>query len=197
MTIDEELTLLEDTFRRLKIEYDTYFGGGSKKPPVDTDSRVVSLMKRYSENSQLTFPQRFRLNAISQRYAVFSDLWRRKLKIKEEGYHRPEDMLLGVVGFRAADRLGNTSEAEPGLYSEPESFVIFGDDVLEMVSLFEAVVQAREQAGKPLGSFDSFASFVQKKSGQLRDKFRCQAVEYTVQLEGGEVRLKARPRKDV
>jgi hypothetical protein len=31
VAIDEELTLLDDYVRRLKIEYDVYFGGGSKK----------------------------------------------------------------------------------------------------------------------------------------------------------------------
>ena len=99
MTIDEELALLEDSFRRLKIEYDIYFAGGAKKPPVDTESRVQTIIRRNLENGHLSFTQRFRLNAVSQRYSVFSDLWRRKAKIKDEGYRRPEDMLLGVGGF--------------------------------------------------------------------------------------------------
>ncbi len=55
MTIDEELELLEDSFRRLKIEYDIYFAGGAKKPPVDTESRVQSLIRRNMENSRLNF----------------------------------------------------------------------------------------------------------------------------------------------
>ena len=99
MTIDEELDLLEDSFRRLKIEYDIYFAGGAKKPPVDTESRVQNLIKRNMENSRLTYPQRFRLSGIAQKYAVFNDLWRRKAKIKDEGYRRPQDALLGVGGF--------------------------------------------------------------------------------------------------
>ena len=37
MAIDEELSVLEDQLRRLKIEYDMYFGGGSKKPPTDVE----------------------------------------------------------------------------------------------------------------------------------------------------------------
>ena len=40
MTVDEELNLLEDNMRRLKVEYDVFFGGGSKKPPADTEWRV-------------------------------------------------------------------------------------------------------------------------------------------------------------
>ncbi len=191
MTIDEELALLEDSFRRLKIEYDIYFAGGSKKPPVDTESRVQTLIKRHTENGRLSFSQRFKLNGLAQRYAVFSDLWRRKLRIKDEGYRRPQDTLLGVGGF------GHVDEKKPAAAElEPESFVLFTNDAIEVVALYEAVVRARETVGQPLGAFDSFAAFVQKKSHQIRDHYKCQAVEYTVMVRDGQVQLKARARKD-
>lgn len=194
MTADEELALLEDSFRRLKIEFDVYFAGGAKKPPVDTESRVQSMIRRNIENSRLTFTQRFRLNAIAQKYAVFSDLWRRKARIKEEGYRRPEDTLLGVGGFGHLDAPKPHQATEDG---EPESFIILTSDVIEVVALYEAVVRAREATGQPLGAFDAFASFVQLKSNEIRTQFRCKAVEYTVMVEGGQVKLKARARKDL
>ena len=194
MTIDEELALLEDSFRRLKIEYDIYFSGGAKKPPVDIETRVQGLIRRNLENSRLTFTQRFRLNAVAQRYSVFSDLWRRKSKIKDEGYRRPQDTLLGVGGFGHLETAETRAVAEEELV---EHFVLYSGDVLEVVALYEAVVRAREAAGLPLGAFDSFATFVQGKSDQIRTQFHCQAVEYTVMARSGEVRLKARPRKDI
>jgi hypothetical protein len=193
VTIDEELSLLEDSFRRLKIEFDIYFAGSAKKPPVDTESRVQSIIKRNLENGKLTFPQRFRLNAIAQRYAVFSDLWRRKARIKDEGYRRPQDTLLGVGGFGHLDQpAAPAASVEP----EPESFLLFTSDVIEVVALYEAVVRAREAVGQPLGAFDSFANFVQKKSDEIRSQFSCQAVEYTVLVKSGQVQLKARARKE-
>ena len=84
MTVDEELNVLEENIRRLKIEYDVYFGGGSKRAPGDTEWRVQSLLKKYSDSAKMNFAQRFKYNSIAQKYAVFSDLWRQKLKIKEE-----------------------------------------------------------------------------------------------------------------
>ncbi len=193
MTIDEELALLEDSFRRLKIEYDIYFAGGSKKPPVDTESRVQSLLKRHAESGRLTFSQRYKLNTLTQRYAVFSDLWRRKLRIKDEGYRRPEDMLLGVGGFGRVDDTKKPAAPEV----DPESFLLFSSDVIEVVALYESVVRARETVGQPLGAFDTFAGFVQNKSDQIRHKYGCQAVEYTVVVKDGQVQLKARARKDL
>jgi hypothetical protein len=194
VTIDEELALLEESFRRLKIEYDVYFAGGAKKPPIDTESRVQTLIRRNLENARMNFPQRFRLNSVAQKYSVFSDLWRRKAKIKEEGYRHPQDAILGVGGF---GHLQAPSPATAVEQSEPESFLIFTSDVIEVVALYEAVVRARETAGQPLGAFDSFAAFVQIKSNQIRNQFHCDAVEYTVSLKSGQVQLKARPRKDV
>ena len=74
VTVDEELNQLEDNLRRLKIEYDAFFGGGAKRPPNDTEWRVTNALKKYSDGSKLTYAQRFRFNTIQQRYAKFSDL---------------------------------------------------------------------------------------------------------------------------
>ena len=85
MTVDEALTQIEDGIRRLKIEFDIYFNGGSPRPPTDLHWKIEALIKRYGEGQKLTFPQRFRYNSLVQRYAVYNDLWRQKLKFREEG----------------------------------------------------------------------------------------------------------------
>jgi hypothetical protein len=54
-SVDDELNILEDNLRRLKIEYDVYFGGGSKKPPVDTEWRVQSLIKKYQDGGRMSY----------------------------------------------------------------------------------------------------------------------------------------------
>jgi hypothetical protein len=195
VTVDEELALLEESFRRLKIEFDIYFAGGAKKPPVDTEFRVQTLIRRNLENSRLSYPQRFRLTAVAQKYSVFSDLWRRKAKIKEDGYRRPQDTLLGVGGFGRVEEAKLPAQNEQS--AEAESFLLFTNDVIEVVALYESVVRAREVVGQPLGAFDSFATFVQTKSSQIRAQFNCEAVEYTVMVKGGRVQLKARARKDI
>jgi hypothetical protein len=198
LTIDQELDLLDDALRRLKVEYDIYFAGGAKRPPADNDSRVRTQLRRYMENSRLSARQRFRLNNIAQRYSGFSELWRRKDRVKEGGYVRPEDKLLGVGGFGTLE--GAASRPKTGVGDEldnAESFVLFSNDVFEAVPLYESLVRARESVGQPLGNFDSFAAFVQLKAGSLRQKHGCEAVEYTVKIKDGQVHLRARPRKDL
>src|ERR1041384_8572001 len=93
-TIDDELTRIEEDIRRLKIEFDVYFNGGSKRPPYDTKLRVESLLKRLGDDRTMNFGQRYRYNSLATRYASFRELWRRILQDKEEGR--------GVVARRQA-----------------------------------------------------------------------------------------------
>ena len=107
MAIDEELSLLDSHLRRLKIEYEIYFSNPTKKPPTDLEWKVLNLLRKFSDGGRMSFMQRYRYNELAQRYAVYSDLWRKKGRIKEEGYRRPQDALLAVAGVRA-------EQVEPG-----------------------------------------------------------------------------------
>ncbi|HLQ51760.1 MAG TPA: MXAN_5187 C-terminal domain-containing protein [Terriglobales bacterium] len=194
MTVDEELNLLEDNMRRLKVEYDVFFGGGSKKPPTDTEWRVQTLIKKYSDGGRMNFSQRFRYNSIAQKYAIFSDLWRKKLKIKEEGYSRPQDAMLSIQGIRTAEE--HAAAAALQLAANKAFSVVCYDleaDSKSVEALFQAMVEAKKKTGEASSAnFDSFKSFVKKKTEQIRQDYNCKAVEYSVELENGQVRLKAK-----
>ena len=103
MTIDEELSVLDTQLRRLKIEYEIYFSNPTKRPPTDVEWKVLSLLRKFSDGGRMSFSQRFRYNEIAQRYAIYSDLWRKKNRIREEGYRRPQDALLSVQGVRVQE----------------------------------------------------------------------------------------------
>ena len=203
MTVDEELSLLEESVRRLKIEYDVYFGGGSKKPPADTEWRVQSLIKKHSDGHKMNFAQRFRYNTITQKYALFNTLWQQKLKIKEEGYRRPQDAVLGIAGLRineeqaAREAMAGKHADTPTAEEEKAFRTAVSDpaaDHANVQQLFNAMMAARTKAGEAGGpaNFDSFKAFVQKKTEQIRKDYGCHAVEYSVEMENGQVKLKAK-----
>ena len=193
LTIDEELNQLDDGVRRLKIEYDIFFGGGAKKPPTDLEWRVQSLLKKYSDGRRLTYGQRFRFSSVQQKFAVYNSLWQQKLRIKEEGYRRPQDALLAIQGVRQFE-----DEAPEVADGRPEPFRIVCSDVdaevNQVKALYDAMAAARKEhkAKGPAGNFESFQQFVKKKTDQLRKEFGSSTVEYAVEVEDGQVRLKAK-----
>jgi hypothetical protein len=202
VTVDEELSQLEESIRRLKVEYDVYFGGGSKKPPVDTEWRVNNILKKYSDGHRMNFAQRFRFNTLQQKYALYNGLWQQKLKIKEEGYRRPQDAVLGITGMRvdeeqaaAAALAHSTKEGSPAGSSTFRTVCSdMNTDGEKVQHLFQAMMSAKSQAGEAgsNANFDSFKAFVQKKTEQIRKEYGCNSVEYSVETENGQVRLKAR-----
>src|SRR5947207_4986786 len=85
-SIDEELGQLERDIRQLKIEYDQYFGGGRKRPPTEIEWRIELIVKRYGERGgELKFGQRFRYNNLTQTYAKYKDIFRKRTQQKDEG----------------------------------------------------------------------------------------------------------------
>jgi hypothetical protein len=212
VTTDEELSLLDQQLRRLKIEYEIFFNNPSKRPPADVEWKVLSLIRKFSDSSRLSFSQRFKYNEMAQRYAIQSDLWRKKMRIREEGYRRPQDALLAVQGVRAGEEHeakhrpvyglkrkghaegGQTPAVDPG-GDQPFSVQCSGAaaERAQVESLYKALTEAKHKSGEKVsGNLDSFAAFVKKKTSEIRKQHGCNAVVYSVELLGGQVKLKAK-----
>lgn len=205
VTTDEELNILDSQLRRLKIEYEIYFSNPTKRPPTDIEWKVLSLLRKFSDGGRMNFSQRYRYNEMAQRYAVYSDLWRKKSRIREEGYRRPQDALLSVQGVRTAEDehkphhpvygVSHAAAAAAGAVSSPH-FTLHSVDQSErekVERLYNTLVAAKKKAGESVsGNFDSFTTFVQKKTEQIRKQYHCENVEYSVELANGHVKLKAK-----
>lgn len=82
--IDKQIGKLEDDVRRLKIEFDIFFTGSVKRPPLEARARLESQIKRLSDNRALSYAQRYKLTAIISRYTSYRELWRRTLRARGE-----------------------------------------------------------------------------------------------------------------
>lgn len=178
MTIDEELSKLDENIRRLKIEYEAYFNGGAPRAPHDLVFRVESAIKKYSGEIRMRFSQRYKFNQLAQKYAVYNDLWRKKLKDLEEGR-----------GPAARRR-------ESGAASDDSFRLVCGDPGREpekVGALLNALVRAKRKAGERVDNIDParFAHFVSDKAAQVKQKLGCEQVQFSVTVEGGKVKFKA------
>jgi hypothetical protein len=209
-TVDEELTQIERDLRTLKIEYEQYFGGGRKRPPADTQWRVETLIRRCNERlADLNFGQRFRFNNLAQTYAKYQEMWRKKLTQKETGITQKHygAAAKAVEAERAARHhaeeagahanVAKVAAPHPEALAQPAVFArSFSDPASEggkVVELYDKLVAARSEAGEKsaIPSLQDFEKFVRQKTQELKDKGG-REVEYSVSVEGGRVKLKAR-----
>jgi len=185
LTIDEQLSKLEDEIRKLKIEFDIYFNGATPKPPTDLKYRVQTLIKRLYDARGMNFGQRFRYNSLVARFNVYNELWRRTLKEREE-VGRPREMPLveeapPVVAER--EFMASTIRCiDPGMESE------------KVRELYETLVAARQWCGESQQEvpFDKFQQMIGAQARQIKDKLNCEAIEFTVEVIDGSVKFKAR-----
>ena len=194
-TIDEELATLEKDIRQLKVEYDQYFGGGRKRPPTEIEWRIDMMVKRYSERGgELKFAQRFRFNNLSQTYAKYKDIFRKKVAQKEEGkvqrhFGAAAREIEAARMKKEAEDLAAAGNSKPFRMtcSEPER------EKEKVEQLYEAFLQAKQLAGEHTGklSRSSFNEFVLKKTKELQKQKNCKDVEYVVETIEGQVKLKA------
>ena len=149
VTTDEELNLLDQQLRRLKIEYEIFFSNPSKRPPTDIEWKVLNLLRKFSD-----------------------------------GQHHP---VYGVSQAAAAAAGGAVSSQHFALHNVDQG------EREQVERLYNTLVAAKKKAGENVtGNIDSFATFVQKKTEQIRKQYKCDAVEYSVELTDGQVKLKAK-----
>jgi hypothetical protein len=197
-TIDEELGTLERDIRQLKIEYDQYFGGGRKRPPTEIEWRIDLLVKRYAERGgELKFAQRFRFNNLSQTYAKYKDIFRKRTAQKEEGKIQrhfgaaAKEIETARAKKEAEEQAVATAAGDSKPFrmtcSEPER------ETEKVDQLYQAFLQAKQTAGEATGklSRSSFNEFVLKKTKELQKQKNCKDVEYVVETVDGQVKLKA------
>jgi hypothetical protein len=216
-TIDEELSQLERDIRQLKIEYDMFFGGGRKRPPNEIEWRIELVVKRYAERGgDMKFAQRFRFNNLSQSYAKYKDVFRKRMAQREEGtIQRHFGAAAKAIAAERAKAQAATAPPSPAGASpaaklaEATTAAATGQ-VFRMVcaepekeeqkvdQLYEAFVHAKKQAGEETEKLtrSGFNEFVRKKTKDLQTKKNCRDVEYVVETVDGQVKLKALVKSD-
>jgi hypothetical protein len=199
-TIDEELGALERDIRQLKIEYDQYFGGGRKRPPNEIEWRIDLVVRKYGERSgDMKIGQRFRFNNLTQTYAKYKDIFRKKLRQKEEGTVQRHfgAAAKAIEAERAKAAEVAQADTATAVAEAPAAFRIVcshPDQEAEKVDrLFQAFVDAKKSAGEKIDklSHAGFAEFVRKKTKDLQKQNASADVEYVVETIDGQVKLKA------
>jgi len=175
-TVDEQLSRLEEDIRRLKIEFDVFFNGGSKRPPYDTKGRVETMIKRLGDDRALSFAQRYRYNSLGSRYNAFRDLWRRTMQGREANAKEQ-----AVADFKKASFV----------CEDPHK------DVELVKNVYSALMDAKKVCGEPVEdfSFPRFHRLIASQADSLKQRLGCERISFSIDVEGGHVSFKARGEK--
>jgi len=188
---DEDLSRMEHDIRKLKIEYEQFFGGGKSRPPSDTEWRIEQIIKRYGDRgAEMNFGQRFRYGNLAQTFAKYKEIFHKRVRKREEGtVERHYGAAAREIAAERARR--NAAQAPPPLAvrcSDPSR------EPKQVEQIYAAFREALERSGRPTGQMSrkQFEEFLQRKVEQLRRQQGGAEVEVVVSVEGGKPSLKAR-----
>jgi hypothetical protein len=195
-SVDEDLAQLERDIRQLKIEYEQYFGGGKARPPADVEWRIETCLKRYSDRgAQMNYSQRFRYGNLTQMYSKFRDMFRKRMKQKEEGtVQRHFGAAAREIEAERAHKRAQKEEAATKRFPFAVSWSDPDTENKKVEQLFTAFGHAKAEAGEDAQALtmEVFQRFVRQKTAQLKKQQNAHEVEYVVTIEGNQARLKAR-----
>ncbi len=184
VSIEDKLARLEEDIRRLKVEYDIYFNGGSKRPPYDTKLRVESHMRKLGDDRSLSFAQRFHYNTLATRYNAFREVWRRTLKDREEGRD----------AFTAHRAAREAQEKQTPFTASKFTCADVRHDVQTIKGVYDALMDAKRacgEAGQDL-SFAKFHRLVVERTEAFKEKVGSDRMVFSVDVEAGHVSFKAK-----
>jgi hypothetical protein len=181
--IQRDIQTLLAELKRLEAEYNGFFAGRERRPPLQTRARVEALIKRLDRGVIDTSTDRFRFQTLQARFQAFADLWDRGLRAREEG--RPGPFMQPQC-------------APPKTKEEPEARVLhvtaFRDPLREMDklhSLYDSLMDARRQTGDDVVPFHRFAALVKDQVSKLKDSGSPE-VAFRVTVTDGKVNFTAR-----
>lgn len=189
----EDLEALEKTIRQLQIEWEKFFGGVEKKPPVDLRTRVENLLRKHDVSDIRNNTERFRFMNLTARYNTFNELWNKRLRAIEEG--RP----VGLHGKAALAAMAAAPPPPDRLAPQPARFgeVRVGSaepDAHAVQALFERFLEARQQVGeKGSVKFESFQKLISQQTTRILTEKGATAVDFRLETKDGKVSLKAKP----
>lgn len=189
INFDAQLVRLEEDIRRLKIEFDVFFNGSTKRPPYDTKNRVETIFKRLGDERSLTFAQRYQYNALLARYGSLRELWRRTMKGREEG-RDAISVAQAALGRRTQppeDKEENKTFTCTNLQRESAT----------VEQLYNALIKAKTACGESLNdlSFTKFQQQLVTQTEKFKQATSCEKVSFEVGINNGTVVFKARAEK--
>jgi len=166
------LAELDRAFRALIVEWERYFSGDRKVPPIGDRERFARRLGVLT-GREARGAEAFRREQLQHRFTSYSQMWERQLRQREEGR---------VAGgyIQGAPRSAPNAEAAASVESGGDEG-LWNRYVIEKERLGQEVTMGRE----------AFLEQLNRQREELEARFGC-TVRFQVQVEGGRVKVAAR-----
>ena len=182
MAIEDDLRMLEQKIKALKLEYEQYFLGTRPREPRMTRQDVQKQINIYSNTPIQNTAMRFKFNSVNSRYQAFKRQWDQTLREIEAGTYARHVFKADMHDrARSAGRQLPSSSAAPPPMEGGELFEAYRDAALACGQSVSGLTPAKLQ------------KVVAKQKAQLCQKLGCDDVTFRVSVEDGKVKLKASP----
>ena len=174
--LTDTLDQLGRDIRQLQIDFERFFNGGLPIPPESLRTRIQVQIRNLRDLTLASAADNFRLADLEARFNVYSELFNRRVREREEGRHPV---------FRPV-----TTVEKPRY--DPAAGIVFGAKVDP--AAVEALYQGLTGRGEgPKFDLDSFQTYLARQAAALREKTGCAEVQFRLADEDGKLKLKARP----
>ena len=185
VSIARDLDLLDKSIASLKLDYERFFSGDLKVPPLPARKSVEQVLRRVGNVSLDKAEERFRLQALQSRFTALSELWEKRLVAKEEG----RDRVRPPIRVRSVEQPAASPAGDAGAAAS-----VKGSGRGDLRSLFDRYCAARAALGEDASRlrYDRFEELVEKQAAEIRRATGATRLAFDVQTRDGKVRLVGR-----
>ncbi|HUO84324.1 MAG TPA: MXAN_5187 C-terminal domain-containing protein [Thermoanaerobaculia bacterium] len=195
--LHERIAQMEETLRKLKNQYDLFFGGSTKLPPSEEHKRFERAVREFATERIRDNTARFRFNNLQNKYTLLREMWSRRMREAEEGPLNYRQRLAALAA--AVEPPEPPAPAAPPVTPGPaDSYVWVGPetDGAAIRTLHEQISHAQETLGAPALSLQQVASMIDRQVESLRNRYGARGVGFRVEVVNGKLKLKAKPLQD-
>lgn len=201
---------LETGIEALRLAYEKYFSGIERIPPSKQRTKLEKLMRGVETRGVTNTVIRFRLNGLRARFITYKHYWTRMENQMERGTSRRDQLRRRRLERMApppkpAPEQAPAEAAKDGGPPPPPAGKMrrgrapdpaaAGIDPAHLRSVFKQLVQAKRAAGESTQGL-TYQALVKKLTAEapkLKQKHRCEKLQFSVSTRGGKVRLRAEP----
>jgi hypothetical protein len=201
--LERELHALATQLRKVEADYTMYLSGRGGRPPVESRAALDRAFKRFDRTAFDTPIVRFQFTTLQARYSSFCDLWDRGVRAREEGRGGPvvRPQQAAAVTPASSDELVHEASFRRTSPAAPHGPVVTrgpaqddgpGQELDTLRDLYDALMQARRDAGHRVVPFHAFAGLVRDQVRMLQERHPGDEVRILVTRNEGRITLTAR-----